>query len=516
MFELGIGIGLWVEFMSFQTAESHEALLFFEGHQVCKEMLYAEFEAVLDGVVGLTDFANETRKVAYVTFDNHLIVTGCVLFTLEFGGQGDINRSWNLPLRHLEEVAEGGPDLGGGAIRLACKTQCPIPWHQAHLWDPSLGAADNDLIAISHAIERNNLCIANEEQVSSSFGNRSSAHSRPLKVDRREYLSSPASNNSEHHSGAGSDPHPREISSAATFAKQIAASAGQKDVEDDRTGPASKPGLDEQARKRIAGIIRQQRLQVSTLKTERNEQVAALQFSFKEREAELESQLMQQRTLVASLQGQNDAIKLQFESQKNQLKALKLDWQEKFQQKLASRDDQFERFKSEYKELQAQQQQEQFAELKEAVEIKKMELIYRDEINKQLREELCQLRRNKLRLMNSGADQFLDKLDRIGVSFISFHPGAGHLSIPLEDMVDYMEDPTRYAAKKCMVSTDHYRRWLRHHENPSCQCEVTPGNCCNARIRRIEVPNQFASGEHDRCEVHQHGLVQSSSVVKFA
>ena len=506
--------------MGFQTAEFHEALLFFEGHQVCKEMLYAEFEAVLDGVVGLTDFANETRKVAYVTFDNHLTVTGCVLFTLEFGGHGDINRSWNLPLRHLEEVAGGGPDLGGGAIRLACKTQCPIPWHQAHLWDPSLGAADNDLIAISNAIERNNLCIANDQQVSPSLDNHSTSHSRPLKVDRREYLSSPASNDSEDHSRARSAPdsdlQPEKLSSAAAFAMQIAASSGPGDVEDDRVSSTPKPALDEQARKKIAGIIRKQRLQISTLKTEKNEQVAALQFNFKERETEFESQLMQQRTLVASLQAQNDAIKMQYESQKSQLEALKLDWQEKFQQQLANKDDQFERFKSEYQELQAQQQQKQFAELKETVEIKKMELIYRDEINKQLREELCQLRRDKLRLMNSGADQFLDKLDRIGVSFISFHPGAGHLSIPLEDMVDYMEDPTRYAAKKCMVSTDHYRRWLRHHENPSCQCEVTPGNYCNTRIRRIEVPNQFASGEHDRCEIHQHGLVQSSSVVKFA
>ncbi|PCJ21701.1 MAG: hypothetical protein COB04_03060 [Gammaproteobacteria bacterium] len=498
--------------MSFQTAESHEALLFFEAHQICKEMLYTEFEAVLDGVVGLIEFASETRKVAYVTFDSQLRVTGCVLFTLEFGRSGDVSRSWNLPLRHLEEVAGGGPDLGAGAIRLACKTQCPIPWHQAHLWDPSLGVADNDLVAICNAIERNHLCIAKAEPLAEA-----PQESLPIiPANSPEYRSDAPFKNKRDTQGANDD-----LSAAALFAKQVSESSGLVNASSANQSwqgseSKSRPEMDEQTRKKIADIIRKQRLEISTLKNQKNEQLAAEQFGFKEKLTELESQLMRQRTMVASLQTQNEAIKDQKASQETQLAVLEKQWQDKLQQQLNDKTGQFESFKEEFKAQQLEQHNKQFAELKETIEIKKMELVYRDEINKQLREELCQLRRDKLRLMSSGADQFLEKLDQIGVSFISFHPGAGHLSIPLEDMVDYTEDPMRYAAKKCMVSTDHYRRWLDHYENPSCQCEVTPGSFCNTRVRRVEVPNQFASGENDRCEAHQHGLVQSSSVVKFA
>ena len=39
------------------SAYSNEAIVFFEDGGVSKEMTYSEFEAILDGVVGMDDFA---------------------------------------------------------------------------------------------------------------------------------------------------------------------------------------------------------------------------------------------------------------------------------------------------------------------------------------------------------------------------------------------------------------------------------------------------------------------------
>lgn len=492
--------------MAFQKVESYEALVFFDGHQICKEMLYTEFEAILDGVVGIPEFADQERRVAYINISPTFHVTGCVLFTLSFGSQGDISRSWNMPLRHLEEVAGTGPDLGAGPIRLACKSQCPIPWHQAQLWDPSLSPAHNDLLAIQKAVARNNLCLVQMDSAPTA-ANDPSANQAPQRSNFANGQTAAPAAMANHWSTvnfqAGAVQTP-QFSKNNPF--HMPTEAGQW---------VQKSALTEAERKKVADTIRKQRLQISSLKSGHKEKIAELQYQAKERETELNGQLVQQRSMVASLQAQIEALKEQLTAQKMQIEALGVQWEKKLDSQLADKDTEIEHFKNQYKQQQSEQDNQKWAELKEQVQIKEMELIYRDEINKQLREELCELRRDKLRLVDGGADKFLEKLDKIGVSFICYHPGAGHLSIPLEDMVDYIDDPIRYAAKKCMVSTDHYRRWLAHHENPICLCEITPGNKCNDVVKRVEVPNQFKPGEHDRCEKHRYGLVQSSKVVTF-
>jgi hypothetical protein len=54
-----------------------------------------------------------------------------------------------------------------------------------------------------------------------------------------------------------------------------------------------------------------------------------------------------------------------------------------------------------------------------------------------LRSELTELRRDKLRLMGEGADKFFAQLKEKGVKLVAFQPGAGHLTIPMEDLNRY-------------------------------------------------------------------------------
>ncbi|HAB06451.1 MAG TPA: hypothetical protein DCE35_14275, partial [Alcanivorax sp.] len=60
---------------------------------------------------------------------------------------GMADTTWNVPLRHLAEHGGPGPDMGAGPIRLACRSQCPVAWHQDQLWDPVMKPGANDFVA---------------------------------------------------------------------------------------------------------------------------------------------------------------------------------------------------------------------------------------------------------------------------------------------------------------------------------------------------------------------------------
>src|SRR5690606_7036971 len=81
-------------------------------------------------------------------------IIGAVFFLVDFDARGYVNRSWNVPLDHLLDNAGRGPDLGAGRIRLACRSQCSIPWHSRQLWDPVLEGENNSLRQMMQALQR--------------------------------------------------------------------------------------------------------------------------------------------------------------------------------------------------------------------------------------------------------------------------------------------------------------------------------------------------------------------------
>ena len=75
--------------MSMQNkAQMVEAVLFFNDRGVCKEMLFPEFEALLDNVVNMPEFADEQMRLAYVLINPRLLVRAVVFFYLDFDEHG--------------------------------------------------------------------------------------------------------------------------------------------------------------------------------------------------------------------------------------------------------------------------------------------------------------------------------------------------------------------------------------------------------------------------------------------
>ncbi|MBQ0744476.1 MAG: hypothetical protein KBT85_14380 [Pseudomonas sp.] len=141
-----------------------EAVMFFSERGIAKEMLYPEFEALLDGMVSSPEFADETVEAVFLQISNRLHVRGAVFFTIDFDLDGNINSLWNMPLRTMAEKAGRGPDMGGGPIRLVCLGFSADPKFRPHLWKPGQREGRSDLLMIKEAVTRNTLGILGDDE----------------------------------------------------------------------------------------------------------------------------------------------------------------------------------------------------------------------------------------------------------------------------------------------------------------------------------------------------------------
>ncbi|MES2817658.1 MAG: chromosome partitioning protein ParA [Pseudomonadota bacterium] len=436
-----------------------EAVMFFSERGICKEMLFPEFEALLDGVVNMPEFADQQMRVVFTMINPRLLIRAAVFFLLEFDEKGSPDSGWNLPLRHLAERAGRGPDLGAGPIRLACRSQCPVSWHQMHLWDPSLAPGNNDLALLRDAAKRNALGLLVEDDSAQSVA------PERLQMASEETWRAP-------------DP-----------AREVAEQLTEK--------------LDQEHRLKTAQLIKQQRLRITSLSQQAEEELAKFKLAHEEQSKQLMSQIhglhqaaRQQESLNAELKAQLTAQAEGFQKTREemtlQLRALE------------------RHGRTETDILRAQFEGETQAkvaaavmEYKEQIAIRDMELAYRNDQDAQLQSELERLRRECDEAGRQSGDQILERLAKLGMVFVVYHPGAGHLTIALQDIVRYQENPLGYAAAKCFTSEVQYRQWLTHYQQPSCETPLPSGERCAMPIDRIDTPSRFVVGESNCCARHK-------------
>ncbi|ERP92128.1 hypothetical protein Q670_10960 [Alcanivorax sp. P2S70] len=433
------------------SAVTSEAILFFDHRGISKSMLYSDFEAILDGMVGVPEFADKEVRGAYCVVNGQLKVRGLVLFTIDFDEDGMADTTWNVPLRHLVEHAAQGPDMGAGPVRLACRSQCPVAWHQDQLWDPGMKPGANDFIAIRDTIYDRG----------SKMG---------LELD--------------------DDMEPPSIAPPVLGAQEVPAAPAVKADEEVRK-------KDDEERVRLARIIKELRLRVQTLENSQSEEAAKLRYSAQQKEEILNAQIEKVMGQFKALKSQNGALREQNESLKAQVLSLNQSLEEQ-SRRSENQGSELEVLTEQYKLALEQRLEEERARLAEQIHAKEMDVLNRDDLIGELREEVTALKRNQAKEANSGAQKVLEKLEELGLSFIAFHPGAGHISIPANQIAGYMENPVAFAARKCLVTEDHYRAWLAHYENPVCQVGIgQDGQACGKRVIRVEVPNQFKPGVSD-------------------
>lgn len=488
---------------------SSELVFFWEGENIDKSMMFSDFEATLDGYVGLVAYAGTEKRAAYVQLDDDLNVNGVVLFTIGFDDSGFAERSWNLPLRHMAEIAGRGPDLGGGPIRLVCRSQSSISWHAPRMWDPQMGSAQNTFVQIQQESER----------AASRFSLRPQ---RPASRQPSSRMDAP--------------PSDEDI--------PVLTDADIPVLTSTPAAPPAPPPEWEGEREKLLARLGEQQLRITTLENDKNETVARLGLLHQQQVDILEAQNARLLSQHQAMRTQTDAQREQVENLRQQMTSMARLEQgladerrlheeqlavlmqtrvgeetQKFQELLAQKDREFsmreQRLHNEFQLSIEQRLSEEASSHRMQVDSLRAEIAYRDETLASLSKELAEIKASIAQREEMAADAFLHRLESLGMSFVAFHPGAGHVSVPVADLERYVENPVAYAAAKCLVSEDQYRLWLAHYENPRCNAPLGESKCCDARLIRTDSPTRFVAGQSDRCARHQSADSAIDNVLRF-
>ncbi|MGH1470083.1 MAG: hypothetical protein ACRBCS_02750 [Cellvibrionaceae bacterium] len=438
--------------------EFSEAIIFIAQNRVTREMLYSEFEAILDGFIPLPDLANNRCHAVYLRVNTQLSITSAVFFNIKFGPDGHPDKRWNVPLEQLADNSARGPDLGSGPIRLACHSQCCIAWQRQNLWDPDMSPGSNNFVLLRKAISENRLGLRFVEEVEDDESNVELLNSR-RKIDELEI-------------------------------EQRLSTQFQKVYE-------------QKFRDRLAQVLKEQRLRILTLNSKRKLESQQLQLTHQQRINEYRDQIELYEKKLTTTEERNKDLKEVVEAQAQKVEGLREYFENKL--KTVQLDENFQ-LQSMQENVEAEVSAKIEAatlDIREQLQMREIELMYRAEQELSLEEEIQRLREENQRLLGNSSEQLLEKLENAGLNFVAYHAGAGHLTVPLEEMSNYLANPVAYVAVKCGVTEKHYREWLIHHKSPTCQALNSRGEVCSDFIERVPTPGQFHPGENDRCDHHR-------------
>ncbi|MEX1031773.1 MAG: hypothetical protein WDZ30_00290 [Cellvibrionaceae bacterium] len=453
-------------------AEFSEAVLFIQSKRISREMLYSEFEAVLDGVVPMPDLAGKTAQAVYLRVNQQLAITAAVFFRISFDSDGHADKRWNIPLEQFADNSARGPDLGAGSIRLACHSQCSVAWHQQNLWDPDMTPGANSFILLKKAIKANRLGLKRREL---------------------EPQSPPVA--------ARSAPQNQKIDAAQ--AREI----------ENRISQQLRRKFEQEFRDHMAQLLKEQRLRILTLNSKRKQEIQQLQLNHQARVQEYRYQLDNSQKQLELQTKRNVDLKETIDGQVKKIEGLREYFEHKLKTAQMDESAQLQALRDNYDaEVQAKVEAATL-EMKEKLQLREIELMYRGEQESSLEEEVRRLRTENQVLLSNSSEQLLEKLAKAGLNFVAYHPGAGHLTIPLVDMGRYLDEPMAYAAEKCGVSLLQYKAWLAHYKQPVCRAIKAQGEVCGDAIERVPAPSQFHTGENDRCDMHKTSPTQTFAAV---
>ena len=425
-----------------------EAVVFLGGDGAAKEMLFPEFEAILDNVVALVDFKGQKVRGVYLQINPYLQITAAVCFYTDFDESGFVDRGWNLPLSHLAETGTRGPDLGAGSIKLSCRSHCSVSWHQRHLWDPDLqddSPVFRQLIAL---VERNRLGLLQETP-------------------------------------------PQDDIPTLDETVPAAVSSSVKTQE-----------LKQKYKAKINALNDEHALKLSALKAEASDHIERLQRHYSSELKKQQQQLSELNTELLNQRQRNQHYKQALDDQRQDLSDARETLQTQLSKSQHVAEAQLNELQEKYQLETKAQVDSVKAESKEMLEMREVELFYREEQITGLREEVTQLRQEKQELLNNSGGRVLQQLADQGVSFVSYHSGSEPIAIPVADLANYLESPAAYIARQLGVEPDLYHQWLVHTELPVCTAEKKDGSLCGEQVLKIDKPSRFIPGESDRCVQH--------------
>jgi hypothetical protein len=439
--------------MQLESTSTVEAVVLFAGNRIIREMLYPEFEAILDGFVPVPDFKSSAAKACYLVIDSELNLVAVAFFLLDFDAKGMADRRWNIPLQHLTEVSGKGPDLGSGPIRLACFSQCAIEWQQKKLWDPHMGPNENTFQILQKAVRVNHLGLV---------------FKAPIKEKN-------------------------DVSVEPIFNQKNQLAMQQKLHEH----------YAQELHDRLAASLKEQHLRIATIESTHQEYVKKLQYEHQQRLQVYKQRLQSLEAKNAELTIGSLTFKEKFEIQVNKVEGIREYFLHKLRAAQVDETSHIQAIEENFALELELKIQAATAELRESLDMREIELFYRNQSEENLKEEIENLKNEYQSLLNNSGEQVLIRLGKAGVNFVVYHPGAGQFNLELEDLSNYLENPTTLVAKKAGVDESLYTHWLIHYQHPICIWVDAKGSLCGRALSRIGSPLEFHQGESNRCKDHQ-------------
>ncbi len=474
-----------------------------------REMLYSEFEAVLDAVVAFPEFGGQRKPAAYIRIDGYLNITAAAFFYIGFDKPGNADKSWNLPLRHFADTGGPGPDLGAGPIRLTCRSQCSVPWHQKELWDPDMGEQKPEFTQLRQIVRANRLGIITAKR-NPSVDPRSND---PRSLEARYSPSDLAMGNWQNSpSHAQTDSYFQDQKLPTPQAKQeyLGSAVNEELLEEnfrlELTQKISKE-YQEKLKEKVTSALKEHQLEIATLQNQHSDQLNSLKQEQQKILSDYINKVDILKADVTRIMDDNLLLKEKLKQQAVEAQSSRELFEREMSKTRNLNEADIELMKMQFNiEFKTKLEAETTA-LNEILRMREIELHYRYEQETCLRDQVLALKDEKAQLIDDGAGAYIEKLHDSGVNFVVYHPGTGHITVPSQDMASYLENAIAYVAEKCGVTEPLYRQWLKHFESPCCQANLSPnsqlGNKqCGVMIEKLDHPNQFVAGVSDRCDKH--------------
>ncbi len=445
---------------------NNEAVMFFEDAEVDKEILYSEFEAILDGFINFEAYAGRELRAAFVQISPQLKIQGLVFFLIGFDADGKVLPNWNIPLHHLVDHAESGPDLGAGPVRMACRSSCPVEWYREQLWNPEMKGEHATFAVLKGALERNRLGLVRQK-------------AEPAPKSAPEESLAPA-------------PAPAPASAAAAPSAVVIDNSAEVLA-----------AAQARYRKQLEALEREHELGLKTQADRLKRQLERLQADYTDRLNEQDRNYEALRAKLLKSRRKELALRELVDSHEQRFKKIQELYESSLRKGSEEHSSQLEVLRQQFESDLRQRLAAQAEELNERISMHEVELHYRDEQMGRLRQELAQLRRENQMLTQSEAGQILKRMTDSGITFVAYHPGIEHLVLAPAEITDYVKDPIAFVAERCGVAEDHYREWLMHYRLPVCRASDERGECCGQPVQKVLKPQFFRAGDSDRCDQHR-------------
>ena len=447
----------------------HEAVCLIINKAVIQTLSTAEFGAIKQGVMHLSNFCDQTLDAVYVQFDQSSKLQAVLCFALPFNASGSVAAGWQLPFEELLYDAEIVAGLSDHPLRVVTQSNCHRAWLAASL----IELEDDWLALIQSAV--NDL---DPQAFSPSRG-----------VENQVPVLQPISRAIEPQAVVDDIPLAVPTLSPASMPKQ-SAQAEQ-----------------EQAAKREAQLqsdLEQLRSEHQLLQQRHQQTVSELQQKLQSTQQQhmdeidlLRQQVAdQQREYTSIAEKQHDEA-AEFAAERSNLLDQLAEGQLIEQQKIAELKQAFDQ------ELQSRLSQT-VHDYKQQLVLREVELFYREEKASLLDAEISRLKQQNYQLLHDSDQRVLQQLHDSQVTFVAYHLGVGHITIALDDVARYLDDTAAFLAEYCKLSKSAFLAWLRHYESPQCEYRQGTQDACCKPLNRVELASDFVIGQSNICDQHRN------------